>query len=1212
MRKKSKSNLKVMRSSVAGKTKYDSPENGKSSEELSSAFEEEQSDKLNLAPTGRQSHSKIDSDHSDLGEPQSKKEKHANTSDACNDVDLDSIVDVTGLDSKSESDFVLSQLHGHHDEWTFSSNEDNNSVCLNSVACEEQSKSSSPDHTSLSSDITEAADLVPYIQQKLRQEFNQRVQENKVSDVSLSHNWLIDQMSSSKRRKKRSHYESIAEGTPVIRKSSHQFSEDVDSVIGRNEGTDKKNMKNKSKGNRLMETSEEGQKRKKEKNRIKEGKIQKETRHRKKKRIQGEDGKNLKQNSHEPMEYVINRDNDLTRKLYLEFLHSRGLSEELERLPNCSVIRCKCKTCCESVHLKERGARDKKNSLMPDVSQEEIIFKKKKRKRKMDLDSQLDSVARATEKEDTPQLSLLDNQTSQFKGKLKKKKADKTNPSVFESREKVSENESSHDIAFGVSGCEVNNTEPKKMEKQKRRHEKSERKEDNAVAVDVMHIDSSPEVKADAVSNGEKKKRKYKRNASVFKTGENVDGNESTHDTTFIVSDCRVNNTEPKTIEKQKNRHEKSERKEDSAAAVDVIHIESSPEIKADVVSNGEKKKRKDKKKASASGNVEKLNGNESTQYTAVKVSDCGVNNMEPKTVEKKKRRHEKSERKDDNAVAVDVIHFDSSPEIKADEVSNVKKKKKIRNSMKSMESLNILLNESINSTADNETKRIEEETNTGANHDKKAAVESKSSSQESEEAPLTCNSVDLFKESQEDLAFTDRRAHNIADKLPQKETKRKFKIPLDPMSAYSMADSSSLNEIPNTGGSSEQSVIEGTPETELNSDHNKVKLNHSTKNNNLPKVFQDSPSSLQLSSSPWHRLSRDSNGSFTQTTSYNTPDPILSLDKKVNSCGMGYVSQESQRSMSRRFLLKSQPLLNTSSSGGEENARTPTFLPTKFNQSSEPFELLSPEEKSSASSHHTASQKSTGTLGDDARVERDPNQSMPRHSSDSVIQQSNTFKSSNIRNAAISKGVTLKEIFANRIINTDSDSSSFDEEDETDFVPKKHKLLSVGDKKQSKSLIRVHKCTRCHQLFDNATQMMQHECKRMFHMRKVSHPEARFECDHCDRKYKNKFHLNHHIRTFHQGRRNYECKLCKMAFGEKQTLVVHMRTHSGAEPFGCTLCAARFKTRNNLHTHYRTNHYLVPEFFCEYCDNKAYYFARDLAEHKRTIHLKKKKTKKH
>ena len=57
--------------------------------------------------------------------------------------------------------------------------------------------------------------------------------------------------------------------------------------------------------------------------------------------------------------------------------------------------------------------------------------------------------------------------------------------------------------------------------------------------------------------------------------------------------------------------------------------------------------------------------------------------------------------------------------------------------------------------------------------------------------------------------------------------------------------------------------------------------------------------------------------------------------------------------------------------------------------------------------------------------------------------------------------------------------------------------------------------------------------------------------------------HLNRHVTTFHEGKKQFKCEICTTNFGQKVTLKVHVAAvHEGKKSFQCfqcDICNAKF-----------------------------------------------------
>lgn len=112
---------------------------------------------------------------------------------------------------------------------------------------------------------------------------------------------------------------------------------------------------------------------------------------------------------------------------------------------------------------------------------------------------------------------------------------------------------------------------------------------------------------------------------------------------------------------------------------------------------------------------------------------------------------------------------------------------------------------------------------------------------------------------------------------------------------------------------------------------------------------------------------------------------------------------------------------------------------------------------------------------------------------------------------------------------------------------------------------------------------------------------ERPYKCSLCDASYTQSGHLHRHIKVTHEGKFDYQCQYtgCDKSFYDLSSLRIHQRSHTDERPYACPNCPQRFRTSNAKKTHMKT-HLLNKEFECHIC------FQGLTTKHSLQMHLKR------
>ena len=93
------------------------------------------------------------------------------------------------------------------------------------------------------------------------------------------------------------------------------------------------------------------------------------------------------------------------------------------------------------------------------------------------------------------------------------------------------------------------------------------------------------------------------------------------------------------------------------------------------------------------------------------------------------------------------------------------------------------------------------------------------------------------------------------------------------------------------------------------------------------------------------------------------------------------------------------------------------------------------------------------------------------------------------------------------------------------------------------------------------------------------------------------------HMKTVHEGQKNYNCDSCDKSFTLGSNLKRHFRiVHEGQKDYKCVSCEKSFITRSHFKRHFQSVHEGRKEFKCDSCD-KSFSRKDSFKRHLKDVH---------
>lgn len=180
------------------------------------------------------------------------------------------------------------------------------------------------------------------------------------------------------------------------------------------------------------------------------------------------------------------------------------------------------------------------------------------------------------------------------------------------------------------------------------------------------------------------------------------------------------------------------------------------------------------------------------------------------------------------------------------------------------------------------------------------------------------------------------------------------------------------------------------------------------------------------------------------------------------------------------------------------------------------------------------------------------------------------------------------------RIVNVNEDHNETKSEERYSINQSQPPIIETDLVKETNANDQAYKCTFCIKAFKQKSHLNHHV--RVKHL-KGEHLE-KYSCKQCESKFTSTNSLKHHM-MLHDNNRPHKCSECNKTFVQASHLKLHMFQHKNDKPYLCVVCGKSFISKGRLNDHTKIHSGERKVFECEECTAK-YFGLHDFKIHMR------------